>query len=122
MKNFTQSLGTIADIKKAYAQDLIPCADGSMADSSIGCVDAPGSVIGAETNITEIILQIASVLINVVMVVSVLVLILGGITYAIAAGNDFKIRKSKRMMMWSLIGLVVALLARTVVKFILMGL
>jgi hypothetical protein len=121
MKNFTQSLKAFADVEKAYAKELIPCQDGSMADPSIGCVNAPGSIVSSDASMTEIILQVASVLMSVVMVVSVLLLIWAGVIYAMAAGDDYKIQKSKKMMMWSVIGLVVALLARVIVKVIIIS-
>ena len=102
----------------AYAQDLIPCPDGTYADPSIGCVTAPATTVAAESNIIDLILRIASVFMAVVAGVAVIALIFGGISYAMALGNDEKIQKAKRMIFWSVIGLVVALVARFVVQFV----
>jgi len=98
---------------------LIPCPDGTMADPTIGCVTAPSAVVDSETNLVEIILQISTTLMSIVIVVSALLLIYSGIIYAMAAGNDEKIQKSKRIMFWSLTGLVVAILAKVGVQSIL---
>lgn len=52
-------------------------------------------------------------------VVATVLLIYGGIMYALAAGDDEKIRHSKRIMLWSLVGLAVSLIARGVAQFVL---
>lgn len=103
----------------AYAQDLIPCADGTYADPTIGCVAAPTSVIRSESNIAELILKIASGFMVFVMGVAVIGIIYGGITYAMAMGVEEKLQKAKRAILWSVVGLVIALLARLVAEFIL---
>ena len=103
----------------AYAQDLIPCPDGTMADPSIGCAATPGGVISTESSIVELILKIASGFMAAVAVAAIIMLIFGGVTYALAAGDDEKIRKSKRMMFWSIFGLVAAILARVTAQFVL---
>lgn len=104
---------------KAYAQELIPCADGTMADPSIGCASAPASTLHAETSISEIILKAASGLLMAVIVVAVLVMIYGGILYALAAGDDERTQKAKRTIFWSIVGLAISLLARMVIHVIL---
>ena len=104
--------------KLAYAQDLIPCPDGTYADPAIGCVTTPETVVAPESSIVDLILQIASILMTVVAGVAVVALIFGGISYALALGNDEKVRKAKRMIFWSVIGLVIALLARYIAQFL----
>lgn len=111
MKTF---LSNITTWQKVYAQDLIPCPDGSYADPSIGCVETPGGVVASEANAMELILQIASVLMTVVATVAVIMMIIGGITYALSAGDEDKIQKAKRIIFWSVVGLIVALIARFV--------
>lgn len=101
-----------------YAQELIPCADGTYADPSIGCVAAPPSVASPEASIVDLILNIATFLMTVVAGVAVVTLIVGGIMYAMALGNDEKLQKSKRLIIWSIVGLVIALLARTLAQFV----
>lgn len=119
MKQFINSFGNWLDITKAYAQDLIPCPDGTMADPMIGCVTMPGSVANPESGIAELILQIASTFMAIVAIAAVVMLIVGGITYALSAGDDEKIRNAKRMMFWSIFGLIVALVARFTAQLVL---
>lgn len=106
-------------IQNAFAQELIPCPDGSLADPSIGCVTVPGSVVDPESSLLSLILRAADGALSVVAGVAVIFLIYGGIRYAMAAGDDEKINKAKRMMIWSVFGLVLSLLAVFVVQFVL---
>lgn len=107
-----KNLLTILFGNVAHAQNLIDCPDGTQADVSIGCVSTPGSVVNSETNISELILKLASGLLSAAIAIAVIFMIYGGIQYAIAAGDEDKIQKAKRTLIWSVIGLVIALLAR----------
>lgn len=102
-------------IETAHAQDLIPCPDGSMADPSIGCVETPGIIINPESNLINIILQLADGLLLFVAGVATISLIYGGIKYATSVGNEAELSKAKRILIWSIFGLIVALLAKFVV-------
>lgn len=106
-------------IEKAYAQDLIPCADGTMADPLIGCVSTPESIVNPESSLAGILLNFASGLMAFVSGVAILTLIYGAIRYALAAGSNEQINKAKRIMFWSIFGLVVGLLSVFVAEMIL---
>ncbi|MBN2096437.1 hypothetical protein JW752_03515 [Candidatus Peregrinibacteria bacterium] len=111
-----QFLSNITTWQKVYAQDLIPCPDGSYADPAIGCAEAPGGLVQSEVSMLELILKIASVLMSLVAVAAVLMLIMAGIMYALSAGDEEKMQKAKRIILWSLAGLIVALIARFVAQ------
>jgi hypothetical protein len=102
----------------AFAQSantLIPCADGTMADPSIGCVTMPAGLANVNTPISEVILNIAGVALTAVIVVATGFLIYGGIQYAMAVGDEEKLQKSKRLIVWSMIGLALAVTARMLI-------
>jgi Type IV secretion system pilin len=109
------TLSGLAMIGVAYAQDLIHCPDGTMADPSIGCVKTPASVMNPATGIPESLLKIASLSLTVAIVVTTALLIYGGIRYATALGDEDKLQKSKRLFFWSVVGLVVSLTARLLI-------
>ncbi len=112
-------------VSSAYAQDqeasqgLIPCQDGTFADPSIGCTQAPGAIVNAQSDLLSIILKGASMVVTVVAIVSVAVLIYGGIVYALSMGNEDKLRKAKSVLFWSVFGLILSLLAKYIVMMIL---
>ncbi len=109
------------DIKTAYAQELINCSDGTQADPTIGCVNAPGALVRSETSLTELILTGSNHFMTIVAAVAVIMLMVAAIQYALAAGDGEKINRSKRNMFWSVLGLGIAILAKVGVKFILGG-
>lgn len=106
------NIDNLLNIGKAYAQQLIPCADGTMADPSVGCVKAPVAIANPETGIPEIILNIASGVMGLASIACVILLIYGGIIYATAAGDNDKISKAKKVIFWGIIGFLVSFLAR----------
>ena len=112
MKKILGSIIASLGFQVAHAQELIPCADGTMADPSIGCVTMPASIVNANTPISEIILKVATFGTTGVIAVATALLIIGGVLYATAAGEDEKIQKAKRLLFWSAIGLVLSLTAR----------
>lgn len=67
---------------------------------------------GLATNITQLITVIAGV-------VSIVVIILGGIKYITSTGDPQKINSAKNTILYACIGLVVSLLSQAVVSFIL---
>ena len=88
-------------IQKAYAQNLIPCPDGTFADPSIGCVAVPESVVSTETNLAEMLLNISVTFLAIIIAIAILGIIYGGIQYAMAIGIEEKIQRAKRTMFWS---------------------
>ncbi len=116
MKTFLNTFNNWLNVTEAYAQDLIPCPDGTQADPAIGCVETPASVVASDTSAMELVLKIASILMTVVAAAAVIMLIVGGITYSLSAGDEDKMQKAKSMMFWSVIGLIVALIARFVAQ------
>ncbi len=106
-------------IDQAHAQQLINCPDGTKADPSIGCVNTPGALAQPNTSLTELFLNGSNHFMTVVIAVTVIMLMVSAIQYALAAGDGEKIQKSKRNMFWSVLGLVIAILAKFIVLFVL---
>jgi len=106
-------------ITTAYAQELIKCPDGTLADPSIGCVETPAALISAEFSLVQIILKAANGFMTFMAGLAVIMLIYGGIRYAMSIGNEDQIKNAKRIIFWSIIGLVIALLAVFVTNIIL---
>ncbi|MBI5421820.1 hypothetical protein HZA44_01650 [Candidatus Peregrinibacteria bacterium] len=112
MKKIFSSIIAGLGLPVAHAQELTPCSDGTMADPSIGCVTIPANVVNANTPISEILLKVATLGTTGVIAVATLLLIVGGIRYATAVGEEEKLQKAKRLLFWSTVGLVVSLTAR----------
>ena len=72
---------------------------------------------GTSTDLTGTIKQIISVAIFAVGIISVVVIIIGGVNYAMSQGDPGKVKKGKDTIMYGIIGLVVAILAFAIVNF-----
>ncbi|MBU0705617.1 hypothetical protein KJ657_05405 [Patescibacteria group bacterium] len=106
-------------IGTAYAQNLIPCEDGTMADPTVGCTETPKAIVSTQSEILSIILKTADSVVTVAVAASVIVLIYGGIVYAISMGNEDRIKTAKNIIFWSTFGLIVTLLAKYIVTAVL---
>ncbi len=115
MKKILSLILASIGLRFAYAQDLIPCPDGTMADPSIGCVTMPSSIADSNTSVSDILLKVASLTLTGVIAIATLTFIYGGIRYATAVGDEEKLQKSKRLILWGVIGLVVSLTARLLI-------
>ncbi|MDH5597034.1 MAG: hypothetical protein OEY44_02925 [Candidatus Peregrinibacteria bacterium] len=106
-------------VQIAFAQELIPCQDGTMADPVIGCIETPAAILSTKSDLLGIILKVADGIVTIAVAIAVAVIIYGGITYALSLGSNSKIRQAKNLLLWSVFGLVVALLAKYIVAAIL---
>ena len=82
------------------------------------CVGGDESFGADPKETTKVIDNIRSLLLYVVGGVSGVVLIIGGLMYATAAGNDTKLSKAKKTMLGALIGLAVAFLANVIIGLV----
>ena len=103
----------------AKAQELISCPDGTLADPKIGCVSVPASVVNPESNLVNLIFEIANTIMMGVGSLAVAFLIYGAIRYATAAGDQEQIDRAKRVLFWSVFGLILSGLALLLAKGIL---
>jgi hypothetical protein len=99
-------------IMSAAANAVTGCPTGTDSSSQL-CSDAGGGDKFQETivNVTEIIMYIVGAM-------SIITIIIGGIKYAVAGGDEQKMTTARRMIIYSLVGLAVAILAWTITNFV----
>ena len=88
-----------------------------------GCAAKPDSEICAQTkssgaDIPTTIQNIIQLLLFVLGVICVIVIIVAGIQYAVAAGDSNQITRAKNSILYAIVGLVIALLAYAIVGFV----
>lgn len=107
----TVVMAVIAMPPAVYADpsDLFPSA----CSGSKVCSDA------SNQNVTNVFKTVIEVLIWASGIISVLVIIIGGFMYVLSAGDQAKVTKAKDTVLYAVIGLVVTLLAFSIVKFVL---
>lgn len=111
---------TIIGTALAQGQNLIPCEDGTMADPTVGCAEAPKAVVNSQSGILEIILKTADAVVMIAIIASVASLIYGGIVYAMSMGNEEKMKTAKNILFWGVFGLIVTVLAKYIVSAVLL--
>ena len=76
---------------------------------------------GGDENMTTVT-KILNTVFVVIGIVAVIMIILGGVSYATSQGDPGKAAKAKNTIMYAIIGLVVVLLAFAIVNFVLQAL
>ena len=77
---------------------------------------------GAPDNVTEddgLIKKVVNLLLWAIGIISVIMIIIGGIRYAISNGDSNQVTAAKNTIMYAVIGLVIAIFAYAIVNFVL---
>lgn len=78
---------------------------------------------GPSTKSLEVTIKtVVNVLLYIIGVLSVIMIIVGGIKYTTSAGDSTKVTSAKNTIMYAVVGLAVALLAYAIVNFVLTNL
>ena len=103
-----------------FAAKNVRCPNGDPADDLTGCTDIAKSNNNLNSNnLMTTLNTIINVVIGIIGFVAVMVIILGGVQYTTSAGDSGKVKKAKDTIMYGIIGLIVALMAYSIVNFIL---
>jgi hypothetical protein len=95
--------------------DLIPaCTDNSSATACAENNPNRNTIYGPNGIITKI----ANILAIIIGVAAVIVIIVAGIQYMVSTGDPTKVNNAKNAIIYAIVGLVIAVLARTLVIFI----
>jgi len=109
-------IGAVALPATVGAIDVFPqCTNNSAKDTAV-C----GSANKDEAE--SLVKNIINLLLYVVGAVSVVVIIAAGLMYVTSTGDSGRVTKAKNMLMYAVIGLVVAFLSYAIVNFVLFGL
>ena len=76
----------------------------------------------ASKNLNGVIKTVVNVMLFLLGSLAVIMIIVGGIRYTTSAGNAAQIKAAKDTLMYSIIGLIVALLAYAIVNFVIKSL
>jgi uncharacterized membrane protein len=76
------------------------------------------SLSGTPPDAESIIPLITNTLLTVAGIISVIMIIVGGIMYSLSAGDSGKATKAKDTILYSVIGLVITMLAYAIVTFV----
>lgn len=106
-------VGVVAPMQPASAINVFDqCATDATKDSAVCKASSKDDASSTVKDIVNIMLYILGVL-------AVIMIVFSGIRYTTSAGNAAHVKAAKDTLMYSVIGLVVAMLAWTIVNFVL---
>lgn len=123
MKKVTLLLTSLAIVLGVGAVSLSPVTAFAYNPLDSGCTADPNSPIckdrGKSNNQTANLVQnIINTLLYALGIICVIMIIIGGIRYALSDGDSSKITNAKNTVLYAVVGLVVALLAFGIVNFV----
>ena len=101
----------VATTQPAGAVDLF---NGNCNDASAVCKQ----VSGGSGKASSLVQSIITLLLWLIGIISVIMIIVGGIRYALSGGDSNSINGAKNTILYAVIGLVVAMLAYAIVGFV----
>lgn len=124
MKQFLQSkiiistvaLGLIASLGLATVSGDVSLAESAASQARDGLQAAGGN--SNTQNLPGLIEIVVNVLLFIIGAVSVIMIIIGGFKYVISNGDSSQITSAKNTILYAVIGLVIALLAFAIVRFV----
>lgn len=105
--------GVVAPTEEAFADICSDFTAGSHQYVAAGC--------GNDKKAPSVAVDIINVVLGVVGVVTVIIIIVAGIMYMTSTGDAAKTVRAKNALLYSVIGLVVSLLAFAIVNFVSKG-
>lgn len=127
MKKFLLSLGAIVLAITGSFATSVPCFAGSKETKEAACAAAYGDsgpdynkcMNGSTTDgVLAKVKDILNVVFLVVGILAVIMIIVGGVFMMISAGDPGKIKRAKDTIIYSVIGLIITLLAFAIVNFV----
>jgi hypothetical protein len=107
-----------ADAKEEAAKGTCAAAGGIYVDVNT-CNDANGENIwGGSNDLTNVIHIIINVMLFIVGILSVIMIIFGGIRYTISTGDKTRVDSAKNTIIYAVVGLVVAIVAFALVQWV----
>ena len=102
-------------------------ATGALVSPSVGAVDIYGPCNGkndtvckasGEANMSKLIKNVINILLMVAGVIAVIMIIIGGIRYATSNGDSSSVSAAKNTILYSVIGLVIAIFSYAIVQYV----
>ena len=105
------------------SQDVmaVTCPDGSLRAGATNVSTYADCNIdpNEKTDLMDKSTVIINVIVSIVGIISVAVIVIGGITFATSQGDTAKTTKAKNTILYGIVGLIIALLAFAIVNFVL---
>lgn len=116
LRNLIASLAVIAGLSfvavPAGAVDVFSGACNGVTNNTV-C-----NATTTDTSVSKIIKNVVNVLLYLLGAAAVIVIVIAGIMYVSSGGETTSVTKAKNMLLYAVVGLVIALLAYAIVNFV----
>lgn len=121
MKNIAKTIaqtltGLGAALTMIIGKTMTAAAEGDIKTVQDG-VDAV-YVNGLPRNLFDVVKQVSVTVLGVVAIISVIMLIYGGIRYIISGGDSKKVTDAKNTVLYAIIGLIICFLSYAIITFV----
>lgn len=99
-------------VAPTYVSAVYKCPD----NAEVFCDD--DGEVGSETSVADIIVNITGLLMWAVGAAAVVLIIIGGLRYILAAGNDQQVAGAKKMIIGALVGLGIAVMSLAIIGLV----
>ena len=106
-------VGVVSSVAVAPAVGAIDVFDGCQGNGNTAVCNAKNN-----DRVDNLVQNIINLLLMVVGIISVIMIIIGGIRYTLSAGDSSQISNAKNTILYAVIGLVVAIAAYAIVNFV----
>jgi len=72
----------------------------------------------ADDDVSDVVATVVNVLLFIIGIISVIVIIVGGIMYTVSAGDSGQVTKAKNTILYAVVGLAVAFFAYAIVNWV----
>jgi len=118
MVAFAAVLGlmTVLSSTSVFASE---CTSTSSIQDGVDCI---GQNIENDASLESVIQSVVNTLLFVIGIISVIMLIIGGIRYVVSGGNQSQVEGARNTILYAIVGLVIAFVAWGVVNFVIRSL
>jgi hypothetical protein len=107
-------------LQQAHAQGNGPVFQGPSNPLTAGFEAVNGRITGLfQGELREVILRVLAVVLDVIAFVAVIIIVIAGVRLIVSQGEDDAVDKSKKTILYVVIGLIIILLSRLIVSFVL---
>lgn len=110
---------TLVPVHSASAIKVLPTCDQGASGASAGGGDICGDADAGPDKLPKLVQNVINTVLIILGMASVIMIIVGGVRYVTSNGDPQQVKSAKDTVMYSVIGVIVAIMAFAIVNFVL---
>ncbi len=113
------AVSTLVPVHSASAIKVIPSCDDGAAGASSSTKDICGDESAGPDKLPKLVQNVINTVLIILGMAAVIMIIVGGVRYVTSNGDPQQVKSAKDTVMYSVIGVIVAIMAFAIVNFVL---